>query len=858
MRRNSIMEQIGKLKLFISYSHTDEKPYIEEFRKHITPLKNNGLIEDWYDRKILPGKDYQSEIDNNLEEADIICLFTSANFLSSSNCQKEKKRALELRKKKGTQVIPIILSPCAWQDDKDLSKSKLLALPTDGKPVSKFPDRNDAWVDVYNGLKNVIENEIKIRQLKIKKEFEEFLQDTMILTKVHSKKESVFLDDIFVYPDLDEYDDLREFKRKISSKELIENFQDYQKIVIAGEGQSGKTTLCKIIFKKLRALNFVPVYVIDKEHKFSGKIENRILRAFEQQYEGFNIKEIDRERIIPIIDDFHLAKNKEKHIEDLSKYSQCILTVDDIFALNIRDEKVISSFNYFKINEFKPSLRHDLIKKWLSISDKEKREIELYKYIDKYTEFIDYTLGKIFGKGIMPAYPFFILSAIVTYETFARPLNQEITSQGYCYQALTYFYLRKQGVRNEEIDIYINILTELAFYFYKEKKIELSIDEFNRFMYYYTSKFTLPIKKEIIFKNLSQVVSVDSFNNYSFRYPYLYYFFVGKYLAENIENSDIRKKVEDMMQNLHVDENAYIAVFLVHHTKNIKVLEEITLNALMLFDKYKPATLTKDEVKFFDEQADIIVEASLPPANVPPEEERSKRLKTIDRREQEQEKEKQVDVEDPLEKDLRRAIKTAEVIGCILKNRVGSLEKTKLKELFEEAMNTYLRILTSFFEIIGNKDAQKLIIDFISKALEKIIKEKKKRSSEEEMEKIARTIFWNLNFFFVYGLINKIAHSLGSDLLKEIVENLHNKINTPASFLVKQRIWMWYLKNLKIDEIIKRTKQEDFSNIAETVMKFMIVDYCSLHPISYKDRQKIENKLGIQTRKFLIKGYKGS
>jgi len=32
-------------------------------------------------------------------------------------------------------------------------------------------------------------------------------------------------------------------------------------------------------------------------------------------------------------------------------------------------------------------------------------------------------------------------------------------------------------------------------------------------------------------------------------------------------------------------------------------------------------------------------------------------------------------------------------MGCILKNRAGSLEKTKLEELFEEAMNIYLRIL---------------------------------------------------------------------------------------------------------------------------------------------------------------------
>jgi hypothetical protein len=187
------MEQNKKLKLFIVYSHQDnpvENPYIEQFIKHIAPLKDNGLIEEWYDRKILPGEDYQSKIDNNLEDADIICLFISANFLSSPNCKKEKSEALELRKKKGISVIPIILSFCGWQDDEDTSK--LLALPTDGKPVSSFQNQDEAWLDVYNGLKKIIEKDVKIRQLKITVEFENFLQDTEILTKAHSQKEEVF------------------------------------------------------------------------------------------------------------------------------------------------------------------------------------------------------------------------------------------------------------------------------------------------------------------------------------------------------------------------------------------------------------------------------------------------------------------------------------------------------------------------------------------------------------------------------------------------------------------------------------------------------------------------------------------
>jgi len=851
-------EMNNKLKIFISYSHHDEKPFIEEFKKHLAPLKDKGLVEEWYDRKILPGEDYQSKIDYNLEDADIICLFVSANFLASQSCKKEKKKALELKDKKGTHIIPIILSPCGWRDDEDISKYKLLALPTDGKPISTFQNRDEAWLDVYEGLKRVIEEEMKIRELKITEEFENFLRNTEMLTMAHSQKEKVFLDDIFVYPELDKYDYLKEPEEKVNTEELLRNILDYPKIVIAGESQSCKTTLCKMIFKELRRRNFIPVYISDGKNRYRGKIENKIIDSLRKQYnmKNMDISEIEKERIIPILDDFHLAKNKEKHINDLSNYPRCVLIVDDIFCLNVKGEKLIGDFAYFRIRELKPSLRYELVKKWISLKDME--IIYHYREIDRKTELIDSILGKIIGKGIMPAYPFFILSAVVTYETSAIPLHQEITSQGYCYQAFIYFYLRKQGVRNDEIDIYINFLTELAFYIYKERKYCLSPEDFNSFMKTYKEKYTLPINQETLLKKLSLIISRDSFNNYSFSYPYLYYFFAAKYLAEHIEEDEIMIEIEKLMQNLYIEEKAYIAVFLAHHSKSPKILDEIVHNAMDLFDEYEPVTLFKEEVKFFDEQADAIVKAALP-EDTTPERERAKRLSIEDEIEEAKEEieEEETDEEDDhFMKELRRAIKTGEVIGCIIKNRVGSLEKEKLVDIFKEGMDIHLRILSSFFEIIKSKDAQQDLIDLISKILRKITAEEEEKGKEvgdDEIRRRARIIFWNLNFLLVYSIIYKIIHSLGSDKLTEIVEMIDSRIKTPASFLIKHGILMWYNKNLQIDELAKKIKEKDLSEIAQNILKFMVVEYSSLHPINYSDRQRIESKLGIPRRKLPIR-----
>lgn len=859
------MKQIKKLKLFISYSHDDEKD-IEEFIKHIAPLKRNDLIEDWYDRKIIPGQDFQDDIDNNLENADIICLFISANFLSSQACIEEKRNALELKKKKGIAVVPIILVACGWLDDSDISS--LLALPNDGSPISNFTDSNKAWNDVYNGLKEVINKEIKIKQLSITKQFSAFLQNTELLAKAHSQKGEVLLEDIFIYPELAKYSDLREYEKKVNSETIIEDFYGYSKILIAGENQSGKTTLCKKIFIELRKKNFIPIYIFDKSNQYQGKIENKILNAYKEQYETISIGEIDRQRIVPIIDDFHFAKNKVKHIQNLSTYHHQIIVVDDIFSLNFKDENLINSFTHFRIEEFNPSLRNQLIEKWTHLTDKKNgfnNKNTIYQKIDEKTELVNATLGKIFGSGIMPAHPFFILSVISTYETFAKPLDQEITSQGYCYQALIYMYLRKQGVKNDEVDTYINFLTEFAFFFHSTDKNEISRDEFNSFMKSYLDKYNLPIKKETLLNKLqqSQIIALDNFSNYHFCYQYLYYFFVAKYLAEHIE--DNKTVLDYIINNLHKDENAYIAIFVSHHSKNDYILDEIVLNAYCLFDKYNSATLSEEELSFFDKQAGIIVNAVLPPANTTPEIERNKKLTTQNIEEQNNNNEKknsdQEEENDDLAIELRRSIKTVEVMGRIIKNRAGSLEKPRLESIFEEAMKIHLRILTSFFELIKHEDGQQEIVESISTKLNEIIEnkaeerikkgKKEKMPGKDELEKISKTIFWNMNFFVVSGFIDKIIHSVGSNKLTAIIEKVCDNENTPASFLVKHGILMWYKKNIQVDKITKRIDENGFSNTAKNIIKFMIVNHCSLHHIDFKEKQKIGYKLGIPSKRLL-------
>lgn len=511
--------RISKIEAFYQlYSHRDEG-HFNEFKKHLAPLKEKGLISEWHDRKIIAGEDFQKSIDDHLENADIICLFISPDFLDSQACKKEVTKPLELKKKKGISVIPIILSECGWSDMQNISS--LLALPTDGKPVSSFERVDIVWKDVYEGLKRVIQKENNIRSLEFSDPTISFLHDAELLTKAHPKKEKILLEDIFIYPELKKYDSS---ERKESSEKLINNFNKFSKILIAGKNQSGKTTLYKKFILKLREKNFVPIYLSKENQDYQGKIRQKIIKAFEKQYKnGMLLEEIDVDRIVLVIDDFHFAHNEEKLLQALSSYFNQIVIVDDIFGLNFRDNALIKSFMHFKIEEVLPSLRNELIKNWIRLTDGNhvfKKQNTTYEEIDRTTELVDSALGKIIGSGIMPAYPFFILTIITAYET-STPLDREITSQDYCYQALIYLYLRKQGVKNDEIDTYMNFFTEIAIYFYKERKQELSIDEFVVFMKKYADKYNLPINRNKLMSNLqnANIFLLNDLCNYTFAIP---------------------------------------------------------------------------------------------------------------------------------------------------------------------------------------------------------------------------------------------------------------------------------------------------------------------------------------------------
>ena len=105
----------NSIKVFYSYSSKDEH-LREQLQNHLINLKREGIISEWHFRKIGAGKDWEGEIDKNLNSSQVILLLISSDFLASDYCYDvEMVRAMQRHDAEEACVIPIILRPVEWE-----------------------------------------------------------------------------------------------------------------------------------------------------------------------------------------------------------------------------------------------------------------------------------------------------------------------------------------------------------------------------------------------------------------------------------------------------------------------------------------------------------------------------------------------------------------------------------------------------------------------------------------------------------------------------------------------------------------------------------------------------------------------
>lgn len=125
--------------VFISYSHVD-KAWLGLLRRHLKHLERDHAIKVWHDEKIKLGTKWRNEIKSALKSAKIAICLVSADFIASDFIIKDElPPMLEAAKKDGAKIIPLIISPCEFEDSA-LSQFQSVNDPT--KPLTAI-SKND-------------------------------------------------------------------------------------------------------------------------------------------------------------------------------------------------------------------------------------------------------------------------------------------------------------------------------------------------------------------------------------------------------------------------------------------------------------------------------------------------------------------------------------------------------------------------------------------------------------------------------------------------------------------------------------------------------------------------------------------
>ncbi len=152
----------GPLELFYSYSQADVT-LRDQLEVHLSLLKRQGFINQWHDRKVLPGSVREKDVDAHLEAANIILLLVSPDFIASDYCYGiEMQEALKRHRANEARVIPILLRQCDWET---APFGDIEALPRNAKPVKMWSKRDEAFTDIVKGIRTIVYEMSGIKEL---------------------------------------------------------------------------------------------------------------------------------------------------------------------------------------------------------------------------------------------------------------------------------------------------------------------------------------------------------------------------------------------------------------------------------------------------------------------------------------------------------------------------------------------------------------------------------------------------------------------------------------------------------------------------------------------------------------------
>ena len=697
----------------------------------------------------------------------------------------------------------------------------------------------------------------------------------------HPRKEQLLLEDIFVPPFLRDLNDERNTERikKISAMDLVESLDiDEENGIhfhIVGADVSGKTALSKFLFKEYKFYGFVPVLLKGSDitnNVHEQQLKDRISVIIQGIYCNclpIGDKASDNQDIVLIIDDFQDAgKGNNKYwapiVKNLEKLFPNIIVIgNSLISDNVlADHKPFEKFKKYCLLEFGPDLRYQLVNKW----NRAGREILSNEDLDalrRENERMGGIITSIVGKDFIPAYPFYILGMLQASESAKNP-NQEYSLHGFYYEKLINDSLDSSVKDQNRIGLYYSFLVEFCYAMFVERKRVVSEPELDAFIDHYYSEYELDTTKnpKIRFKEEFGKISLikKTVEGYRIAHKYVYFFFVAKYLANNISKKEIDIQIRQLIERVFVDEYANIILFLSHLTKNEYFINTLIESANVQYASLAPARL-EDDISGINELIVNIPNRVIKLIETDDEIARQKKYET------ELEEAERAFADDPvnytqfgLEDDITSinslsrmnlAMRTIDIMGQLAKKYWAELKRDDKYRLLEATYGLGLRTLTMYLTAVEQNKKE------LAEAIRNMIHERYIKDDTEEwdptlnkdkIKQASVNVIINLCYLCSYLIISRISFATGDDQLimtqeRLLSDNPYNSYKL-VNFSVK-------LNTRGIpNDLVKAYSDEMAKNhFCFRLLQDFMVSYLHKFEPSYAVQQRVSEHLKLDIRR---------
>lgn len=318
----------------------------------------------------------------------------------------------------------------------------------------------------------------------------------------------------------------------------------------------------------------------------------------------------------------------------------------------------------------------------------------------------------------------------------------------------------------------------------------------------------------------------------TFRASYMHYFFLGRFLSQNREEH--KEIIERISKRSYLSSNHLTLLFIIHHTDDSQIIDDILRTTMSALNFISPAILDRDETKRFGDLVSALPENILSSDSVETERQRERNARDVGNYEFGDENDEQASGKE-IVNDCYRIFKNNEILAQVIRNKCGSLEKSRIEEIITAVADGGLRLVNSVL-----KDEDEII------AISRYFHQK---YPDYDFQKIKRFVQF---YSFAWAMYNvkRIVNAINYPEIREVVAEVVRKKSTPAYDLIG---YFSYLdSSMELTEDIKRNleslrKKYDYP-FFKGVLSLRTQQYMNTHHTRVKIEQSVCSLLGIDYR----------